>query len=100
MKEIKLNKWYNLDIKSIQDIEKLSDLQRALLITENCLENALCFLKMNIPQEELAKKYFTEATIIFQNIILPYEKEENVSKDVVEKIKKLETLIKDINIEF
>jgi len=99
MKEIVLDKWKNININKIEDIENLNDIQRALLISENCIENALCFLKMTFPQPELAKKYFTEAIIIFNEIILPYKKESSVSQNTLEKIEKLEKLIKDIDID-
>lgn len=94
---LKFEKWKNLE--SIEDIFKLDDISRAVLICENNLETAIAFLSMSMPQEDLAKKYFEEATIIYKTIIEPTKKTINNDPEIMDKINELEKAIGDIDLD-
>ena len=96
--KIQLNKWKQQPVNKLEDIFELSDIQRAILIAENCFENAICFLTMTFSQPDLAEKYFTEGIIIYKNLIHPFIS--NIKDDkVLYKIDKLESMIKDLEID-
>ncbi len=86
--------------EDVTDIQLLSPIEKAIIIHENMLENAL-LLQTLFPDKKIdeAEKLFLQAKAYFNSFLKPFLKLNGLNYDLEqEKIKKLEEALKNMDI--